>query len=109
MGLVLPESAIKTRIRKNAIDLGGHFIHFIFRSFFTIMGMVGNYSMNLDTKWIMRCYYISEYGILSALQIGFSTPLRNELSEVLQELSRLKRVLLQKFISSTNSQNHDLA
>ena len=109
MGLVLPESAIKTRMRKNAIDLGGHFVHFAFRSFFPIMGMVGNYSMNLDTKRIMRCYYVSEYGILSALQIGFSTPLRNELSEVLQELSRLKRVLLQKFISSTNSQNHDLA
>ena len=109
MGLVLPESAIKTRMRKNAIDLAGHFVHFAFGSFFPIMGMVGYYWMkNLDTRWIMRCYNVSAYGILSALQIGFSTPLRNELSEVLQELSRPKSVLLQMLTSSTNSQNHDL-
>ena len=109
MRLVLSESAIRTRMRKNAIDLAGHMFHFAFGSFFPIMGMVGYYSLNLDIKWILRCYNVSYYGILSGLQIGFSTPLRNELSEVLQELSRLKRVLLQKFTSRTNSQNHDLA
>ena len=110
MGLVLPESAIKTRMRKNAIDLAGPFVHFAFGSFFPIMGMVGYYWMkNLDTRWIMRCYNVSYYGILSGLQIGFSTPLRDELSEVLQELSRLKRVLAQKFTSSRNSHNPDQA
>ena len=109
MRLVLSESAIRTRMRKNAIDLAGHMFHFAFGSFFPIMGMVGYYSLNSDIKWILRCYNVSYYGILSGLQIGFSTPLRDEMSEVLQELSRLKKVLLQKFNPSRNSHNPDQA
>ena len=109
MRLVLSESTIRTRMRKNSIDLAGHMFHFAFGSFFPIMGMVGYYSLNLDIKWIMRCYNVSYYGILSGLQIGFSTPLRDEMSEVLQELSRLMRVLAQKFNRSGNSHNPDQA
>ena len=110
MKLVLSESTIKARMRNNVIDMAGHVSNFAFGGLFLIMGMVGYYGLNLDTKWILRVYAASYYGIVSALQIGFSPPLRNELLEVLQELSRLRRrVQIQKFTSSRNSSNPDQA
>ena len=96
MALVSPETEVKRRVKRNAIDLSGHVLNFFMDNAFLVMGAVGFYGLSLDTKWIHRSVLVSRYGIMSALQIGTSSALRNELIEVMQEFCTLWQRRLQR-------------
>ena len=74
------ENEVKAKVRKNVINLVGHSMNFVVELLWLILAVVttGPTSFPKSMMWISRALVMSLYGILSALQIWFSTLLSND-------------------------------
>ena len=82
MRTMLSENVIKGRLKKNAIDSAGHAINFAIELLWLIIAAIGGYWTPDEYRWLTRCFTISTYGILSAVHILFSKPLRAECAAI---------------------------
>ena len=84
---MLSENVIKGRLKKNAIDSAGHAINFAIELLWLILVAMGGYWTPDEYRWLTRCFTISTYGILSAVHILFSKPLRAECAAIHSKLN----------------------
>ena len=78
MIVVLRETDVQRRLRRNVIDLSGHIVNFAVETSALILILVGGHWIPPNYKWILLLYQVSFYGMLSSLHIGFSRPLRDD-------------------------------
>ena len=77
MASVLSQDVINSRIRKNVIDILGHATAFIAEIFFFVFNISVRQIWLPDNMMLLfRCYDISLDGIMSAIHICWSNPLR---------------------------------
>ena len=74
--LVLSDDVFRSRTRKNVIDLAGHSLSCFVELVWLALGASGYYWVPIDIKVFLRCQVMSIYGMLSALHIALSPPLR---------------------------------
>ena len=96
MKLVLSENIIKGRIRKNTIDFACQAaVSIIMLAWLLLMlvsAIVARYyrlNVNSDLRVFLRCYSMSMYGLLSASQIGLSSPLRRDFCNIFSNITDL--------------------
>ena len=105
MTLALSENAIRSRNKKNAIDLTCHVVACIVQLLFLILAVL---AMSLASKLMIylsltfrvltRCYSMSLYGLLSALHIALSPPLRRDFKEILNSIFGTVNLILRQVI-----------
>lgn len=83
---LLPETAIRRRRRKNAIDVAGHVIEFLNFAFVSILMLV-TYALPSSLKlWSLMCYVVTD-GIMGICKIVVSTNLKAELLEFTRSMN----------------------
>ena len=80
---ILPKDKVHKRARKNAIDLVGHGINFIYELFFLLFLTISFPMAPRNIQFLYRCISMSPYGLYAITHLAFSRPLRQELMEVL--------------------------
>ena len=94
MKLVLPENVVKSRIKKNVIDLSAHVINFVVEITVLVLVGLGSYWITTDFKFLLRCFSTSTYGILGAFHICHSPILRREFKDTLKSLFKVTRMII---------------
>ena len=90
MTLVLSKNTLKDRLRKNTMDFACQAaVSIIMLVWLMLMFFVGaivsryyRFSTSSNIRVFLRCYSMSMYGLLSAIQIGLSRPLRRGFSTI---------------------------
>ena len=82
MRLVSSEKNVKKAIRKNAIDLFTHFLHFIAEIFIIVCSVIANVTSNQNFKTLSLCAFVFQNGLLSLLLILTSSTLRDKAMEI---------------------------
>ena len=80
---ILPKDKAHKRARKNAIDLVGHAINFIYEVFFLLFLTISFPMAPQNIQFLYRCISMCPYGLYAITHLAFSRPLRQELAEVL--------------------------
>ena len=84
MSLVLSESAVKGRIRKNVIDLACHTVNFAVEMIWLLLWLSkvlikkSNIGQTKLENVLVRCFIMSMDGVLSVIHVAFSAPLRSD-------------------------------
>jgi len=77
---LLTEKSIKTRHKRNAIAVTGHFIHFVCETLVTIITAASTYYNRDSTRFYAILVIVGQYGLNGVIQILLSAPLLQELS-----------------------------
>ena len=80
---ILPMDKAHKRARKNAIDMVGHGINFIYEVFFLLFLTISFPIAPQNIHFLIRCLSMCPYGLYAITHLAFSKPLRQELTEVL--------------------------
>ena len=94
MKLVLPENTINGRLRKNTIDFACQAAVSIIMLAWLMLMFLGailtqyyRFNTGSNLKVFIRCYSMSMYGLLSAIQIGLSGPLRRDFCTIYSDIT----------------------
>lgn len=98
--LLLHESLLK-RARKNALDLFGHFLHFIGEIFMLVLWVVANITSNGTYNSYAIVAYVYESGLLSILLIIISPVLKHEFKEMFLKNSQRISILWMSYVTAT--------
>ena len=88
MASLLPETTIRKRRRKNAIDLTGHAVNMALSVALTIVMLGGIHWMSSNVRLWTLIMLKSNFGVSGLLHMFSSPPLRNDLKSVLAKLQR---------------------
>ena len=101
--LVLSDSTIKKRMKRNAIDLFGHALLFAVDGCWLVIKIVETSSAKGGSpealryrRWAFKSIGMCMYGILSVIHIGFSSSLRADTIAIFKPLFRAIVVMLEK-------------
>ena len=86
---VLPESTLKTRRRRNAIDITGHMLFTLLTCLMTVTMLLGSYWMTSSRRlWTMMAFKAT-YGIWGICHIVSSPPMRLQFMNCLKAFPRM--------------------
>ena len=94
MRLVLSDTTIKKRMKKNAVDLFGHAMIFFADGSWLLIKAIeiwlakGSSLVELrNRRWMFKCVNMSMYGIASIVHIVISSSLRSDTIAIFRKLS----------------------
>ena len=91
---ILSEHTIKKRTRKNALDLAGHFFHFVAELFQVCFWIAAIIMLNGDLNIWGLALYVYQNGILSSLLTVLNAALRAEAQGLFQNKLCLKIIVV---------------
>ena len=91
MVLVLPKNTVKKRLQKNAVHLSCHAAACLVKLLWLVIICTSFYGIKHlpeDYRVLARCFYMSIDGVLSAVNIRLSTPIRTDFLAICQSISK---------------------
>ena len=82
MRLVMSEKSVRERVRKNALDLFSHFLHFVAEILQVIFSIVANATFNSRFNVYALISFVFQSGVLYLLMMATSRVLRNEFVKI---------------------------